>query len=596
MARQDRRCWVSLLCALVVATLALPALATEFPDVPTDHWAWCYIQGVSDAGIVSGYDDGLYRPEQPVTRDQMAVYIARAIAGGDGNVPDPGCSTPPFTDVPCDQWARKYIQSCVSEQVVQGYEDGTYQPGAEVMRDQMAVYVARAMVAPSGEAGLADYVPADPRNFPDVASTFWAYKHVEYCVEHGVVQGYLDGYYYPGNVVTRDQMAVYVCRAFDLATPPPPYVIGEYWWPLGQGNTWTYSTLGGGSETQTVSGTITLSGKVYSRMVYSDGWQDFMLVDAEGVHLGGSLDGSNQMTMVPAVLIPSSLQPGQSSSMTFTVYQNGVSQGAGSIDVIFAGVETVTTPTGTFPYCIKLDMNVVFPGEGSSHWYMWLAKGVGAVKQDYRPFGEDRANELTAATVGGIDYPINMADYFPLDQGDTWNYQRLSSATGSSTVNLTVSGSTTIAGQLYANVVRTPSTWIQIEYWQVAADGLRRGGELGDEGQLTLDPPLLVPSNLAVGQTILGSTTPSLDGVVQEPLTFTITFTGVETVTVPAGTFPNCLKLDVRLQASDQPGPDQLTLWFAKGVGKVREYEIEPDGVTDDSQLTSATVGGVEFP
>jgi len=85
-----------------------------------------------------------------------------------------------------------------------------------VDRGQMAVYVARALVAPSGEAGLADYVPADPRNFPDVPETFWAYRHVEYCVEHEVVQGYMDGYYYPGNVVTRDQMAVYVSRAFGL--------------------------------------------------------------------------------------------------------------------------------------------------------------------------------------------------------------------------------------------------------------------------------------------------------------------------------------------------------------------------------------------
>ena len=80
----------------------------------------------------------------------------------------------------------------------------------------MAVYIARSMVAPNGEAGLADYVPADPRNFPDVPDTFWAYKHIEYCVEHGVVNGYDDGLYHPEITVTRDQMAVYVARAFGL--------------------------------------------------------------------------------------------------------------------------------------------------------------------------------------------------------------------------------------------------------------------------------------------------------------------------------------------------------------------------------------------
>ncbi len=80
----------------------------------------------------------------------------------------------------------------------------------------MAVYIARALVAPSGEAALADYVPADPRNFPDVPEDFWAYLHIEYCVEHGIAQGYDDGHYHPESVVTRDQMAVYIARAFGL--------------------------------------------------------------------------------------------------------------------------------------------------------------------------------------------------------------------------------------------------------------------------------------------------------------------------------------------------------------------------------------------
>ncbi|NIR00110.1 MAG: hypothetical protein GTN78_07885, partial [Gemmatimonadales bacterium] len=47
--------------------------------------------------------------------------------------------------------------------------------------------MARAVVAPTGEAALADYVPADPRGFPDVPEDFWAYLHIEYCVENGVV-------------------------------------------------------------------------------------------------------------------------------------------------------------------------------------------------------------------------------------------------------------------------------------------------------------------------------------------------------------------------------------------------------------------------
>jgi hypothetical protein len=188
-----------------------------FSDVPVDHWASEDIGACVEAGIVAGYADGLYRPDVAVTRDQMAVYISRALAGGDENVPAFG-GTPSFPDVDETHWALDYVEYAVEQNVVAGYADGTYHPEYEVTRDQMAVYVARALVAPTGEAALADYVPADPRNFPDVSSDSWAYTHIEYCVEHGVVQGYEDGYYHPEIVVTRDQMAVYVARAFGLAS------------------------------------------------------------------------------------------------------------------------------------------------------------------------------------------------------------------------------------------------------------------------------------------------------------------------------------------------------------------------------------------
>ncbi len=186
-----------------------------FPDVPRDFWAYEAIEKCAEVGIVAGYPDGLYHPEIAVTRDQMAVYISRALAGSDFDVPE-FTGTPTFPDVDEMHWALRHVEYAVDQNVVAGYQDGTYHPEYEVTRDQMAVYVARSLVAPDGEEGLADYVPADPRNFPDVASDFWAYTHVEYCVENGVVAGYLDGLYHPEIVVTRDQMAVYVARAFGL--------------------------------------------------------------------------------------------------------------------------------------------------------------------------------------------------------------------------------------------------------------------------------------------------------------------------------------------------------------------------------------------
>ena len=213
-------------------SITVTMLSEMFEDVTEGYWASAEIAACVNAGIVSGYDDGQYHGEWPVDRAQMAVYIARAqgwVWIGDDMTTAPEL----FPDVPMGYWAGAAIEACVDHKISSGYvypdpnNPGAtihlYEPAGIVTRDQMAVYMARSMVDPIGEEGLADYVPADPCNFPDVPDTgygsdgtepYWAYKHIEYCVEHGVVNGYDDGYYHPDWDVTRDQMAVYIARAF----------------------------------------------------------------------------------------------------------------------------------------------------------------------------------------------------------------------------------------------------------------------------------------------------------------------------------------------------------------------------------------------
>jgi hypothetical protein len=134
-----------------------PGVAT-FPDVPTDHWAFRHVQYCVSQGVVAGYPDNTYRPDAELDRGQMAVFIARAMCGGEGGVPDPACDVPPFPDVPCDHWARRYVQFIQGAGVASGYPDGTYRPAALCTRDQMAVYVARGRSVPGGYDNL--YHPA----------------------------------------------------------------------------------------------------------------------------------------------------------------------------------------------------------------------------------------------------------------------------------------------------------------------------------------------------------------------------------------------------------------------------------------------------
>ena len=189
-----------------------------FDDVSEDYWAYDSINACIDAGIVFGYDDGLYRPELKVTRAAMAVYIARGIAGGQENVPA-GPEEPTFPDVGVDHWAYDGIEYAVAANVVTGYGDSSYQPSWVVTRAQMSAFVARAIVDPTGEEGLADYTPPTEPTFTDVPTTYWCFAHVEYLAENDIVSGYADGYYRPTADVTREQMAVYIARAFGLVTP-----------------------------------------------------------------------------------------------------------------------------------------------------------------------------------------------------------------------------------------------------------------------------------------------------------------------------------------------------------------------------------------
>ena len=74
------------------------SLTPEFPDVPRGYWAFDAVGACAAAGVVAGYQDGLYYPGMIVTRDQMAVYMSRALAGGEAEVPD-FTGTPAFLDV-----------------------------------------------------------------------------------------------------------------------------------------------------------------------------------------------------------------------------------------------------------------------------------------------------------------------------------------------------------------------------------------------------------------------------------------------------------------------------------------------------------------
>lgn len=190
-----------------------------YSDVLPGRWGYSEIMACVEAGIMSGYPDGKFHPNWSVTRDQIAASIARALTGGDENVPQ-GPATPSFSDVPPDYWAYKYIEYAKAADIVSGYEDGLYQPTKQLDRGTLAVFVARAIVVPTGDEGLAGYTPPSTPTFRDVTptrKTAWCYKYVEYLASRGITDGFQDTRYRPTATVARDEVAVFLARGFALA-------------------------------------------------------------------------------------------------------------------------------------------------------------------------------------------------------------------------------------------------------------------------------------------------------------------------------------------------------------------------------------------
>ena len=122
-----------------------PDVDPTFPDT-AGHWAEDWIEALKAAGITSGYPDGTYRPDNGVTRAEMAAFLLKAEHGSDYTPPAVEHSR--FSDVPDDHWAKDWIEQLAVEGITSGYPDGSYHPDQIVTRAEMSVFLIRAFDLP----------------------------------------------------------------------------------------------------------------------------------------------------------------------------------------------------------------------------------------------------------------------------------------------------------------------------------------------------------------------------------------------------------------------------------------------------------------
>jgi hypothetical protein len=117
-----------------------PATGTVFGDVGAGDFAANFIEQLAADGITSGCGGGNFCPDAVVTRDQMAVFLLRAKYGA-GYSPPAASGT--FDDVAPGRFAAAWIEQLAVEGITSGCGNNNYCPGANVTRDQMAVFLVR---------------------------------------------------------------------------------------------------------------------------------------------------------------------------------------------------------------------------------------------------------------------------------------------------------------------------------------------------------------------------------------------------------------------------------------------------------------------
>jgi CubicO group peptidase (beta-lactamase class C family) len=182
------------------------AAGLRFKDVPATSWAFAAVADLSARGLVTGYEDGKFHPDNTVTRAEYAKLVCSAL----GVEPDTVTSDP-FKDVTSTHWAAGYVAAAVGKGWLTGYPGGLFKPEEPVSMAQVLVVVARSQ-------GWNDTATLP---YADVQPGYWAHAFIEACFTRGIIRNPDPGIESGGKLspkghCTRAQACVLLSRLLGL--------------------------------------------------------------------------------------------------------------------------------------------------------------------------------------------------------------------------------------------------------------------------------------------------------------------------------------------------------------------------------------------
>jgi hypothetical protein len=162
--------------------LAVLSPPQPFKDLPPTHWVYPMVSALLNRELVTGFPDGSFRPDQPMTRAEFASQLARTFALS----PIRGIQA--FNDVTGDNWAAKDITTAMQMGFLTGYPDAMFFPDQTIDRIQVLTALAQGLnlKSSSGSRVLVRYYQ-DYEQVPD-----WAIRPLIAATEAGLVVNHPD--------------------------------------------------------------------------------------------------------------------------------------------------------------------------------------------------------------------------------------------------------------------------------------------------------------------------------------------------------------------------------------------------------------------
>ncbi|WP_158606683.1 S-layer homology domain-containing protein [Paenibacillus ginsengarvi] len=177
-----------------------------FSDI-AGHWAKKDIELLASKLIVNGVTDTTFEADRNITRAEFAALVVRALGLS------PVASAAKFSDVKSADWYAGVVGAAAQAGIVNGYEDGSFHPNAQITREELAAMVVRAYEFADGKIAIDQAaITKALSNYSDSNKIVWGQKEVAVALTTGLVNGMTDTTLGTSSEATRAQAVTMLTR------------------------------------------------------------------------------------------------------------------------------------------------------------------------------------------------------------------------------------------------------------------------------------------------------------------------------------------------------------------------------------------------